>query len=316
MEQASPSSSPNLAKIFIRFALSVVGLLILRGVIGSLPMLKGSPAFGDSLINMLLLCYLVIDTLIILVILSFGLTLAREVRAKLPKFVDVGTIIARATIVVVLIIAYRAYETPVACLYVDQTDLLNLGKTSNPTPGAYADFMRLFNQMAGQVTAAAMQNASGDALAQYQKLAVALFRQPPNIYAWVFLILIGIPVVSLVPLVARNLDNFTELVSQVPTTLDASARAQPSGTLPVAAALSSPVDITEKLLKLKSLLDAGAISTEDFRLQKSKILSRPISTPNSAVEAEDLRKLKSLLDDGTLTQEEFETCKIRFLEQI
>jgi hypothetical protein len=63
-------------------------------------------------------------------------------------------------------------------------------------------------------------------------------------------------------------------------------------------------------------LDAGAISTEDFRLQKSKILSRPISTPNSAIEAEDLRKLKSLLDDGTLTQEEFETCKIRFLEQI
>lgn len=77
----------------------------------------------------------------------------------------------------------------------------------------------------------------------------------------------------------------------------------------------SVADLIEKLSKLKSLLDSGAISKDDFDNQKIRILGRTISYSKPA-EPEDFQKLKALLDSGTLTQEEYEHHKKRLLEQI
>jgi Short C-terminal domain len=324
MEQSSPLG-PNIAKRFIRFALTLVGLLILRGILGALPMLKSASAIGDSLLSPLVVSYAVVDTAILVVVLAFGLNLGQDIQANAPRLSELGKIVTRSTIVIVLIIAYKSYEMPTACVFVDQTDLVSLGKNSNAT-GNYGDFMRIWGQMVGQVSAAAMQNATGEALAAYQKLALAVFRQPPNIYAWIFLILIAIPGFSLIPLVSRNLELFTELVSQAAKTLEGTAHAPGSATAPRVSTDDgavatdkhlSPAAVVEKVTKLKSLLDAEAISADDFEEQKKRILGRPIVPDSKSVTgAEDLRKLKSLLDASALTQQEYETCKKHFLEQI
>jgi Short C-terminal domain len=307
MEQIS-SPLGSTGKKFIRFALSIVGLLILRGILGALPMLKSASVIGDTLLSPLVILHVAVDTVILLVMLAFGLSLGQDIQTKAPKLSDIGRIITRATIVVVLIVAYKAYELPAACLFVDQTDLMALSK-NNSAQGSYGDLMRMWGSILGQVNAAAIQNASGGALANYQKIALAVFREPPNYYAWIFLILIAIPVVSLIPLVTRNMDVFTELVSQAARTVEGTAHGSRS-------AAASGDDIIEKLTKLKALLDSGAISQEDFESQKRRILGLPIPDSKSPTEAEDLRKLKTLLDTGVLTQEEYETSKKRLLERI
>jgi hypothetical protein len=323
MEQTLPTLRHTLKKQFIRFVLSVVGLLVVRGIVGALPMLRSASAIGDSLLSPLVVTLAVIDTLIILLALGFGLNLSREIQTNATKIADLGRIVSRLTIIVVLVIAYKAYELPAACLFVDQSDLITLGKNNTAPAGSFGDFLKVWNQMAGQVTAAAMQNATGDALSNYQKIALAVFRQPPNLYAWGFLLLIAIPAVTVVPLVSRNMDTFTEMVSQATAALDGAAN--PAGaavtsnasnaTAPeVSGNKATPGYATDKLTKLKTLLDAGAISGEEFAGQKAKLLARPIV--ELAPDAEDLRKLKTLLDSGVLTQEEYNSCKQRFLEQV
>lgn len=74
----------------------------------------------------------------------------------------------------------------------------------------------------------------------------------------------------------------------------------------------------EKLIKLKSLLDSGVISREEFEQQKAKIKPvRPVApvSPASNIE-EQLKMLKSLLDSGTITQAEYENLRQKVLEKI
>ncbi|MEM4066936.1 MAG: SHOCT domain-containing protein, partial [Candidatus Micrarchaeaceae archaeon] len=65
--------------------------------------------------------------------------------------------------------------------------------------------------------------------------------------------------------------------------------------------------------KLKTLMDSGVISKEDFEAQKNKLL-RGMSSSDSV--EEKLKKLKSLLDSGAITQEEYERQKKAVLENI
>ncbi|MEM4115981.1 MAG: SHOCT domain-containing protein [Saccharolobus sp.] len=84
--------------------------------------------------------------------------------------------------------------------------------------------------------------------------------------------------------------------------------AKPAKKLP-----SENEDTTGKLLKLKTLMDSGVISKEDFEAQKNKLL-RGMSSSDSV--EEKLKKLKSLLDSGAITQEEYERQKKAVLENI
>ena len=325
-EQAAPSFAQNIWKKLIRFVVNTLGLLVLRAILGSLPVLKNASAFGDSFMTPLVLAYLIIDTVILLVVLDFGINLARDLQAKYDYIPDLSKLISLATILLVLLFAYRVYEVPTACLVVQRTDLLSLGQNQNSTPGSFTDFMRAWNQMIGQVNEAAMQNATGDTLVRYQQLAVAVLRRPPDIFGWAFLVLITFPAIGIVASVSRHLNTFTELLSHTgvvigktthppgtfarPTSAPAAAE-RPS----VASESMSPADVIEKLSKLKSLLDSAAISKDDFDNQKMKLLGRPASH-SKPVGPEDFERLKSLLDSGALTEEEFKTHKERLLEQI
>ena len=335
MEQIPSPLANRTAKLAIKTAVSIVALLMLRGIVDSLPLLKNSPAMsgsflGDSLLSPLVIANWAIDTIILAVILTFGLRFGQFIRSRGEYYRELGSILSQATLVVVLIFAYKMYELPAACFFVGRTDLVNLNSTN--ASGAYGDFVRAWGQVINQVNAAAIQNASGDALTSYQQLALAVFRRPPNYYAWTFLILIAIPVISLVPLVHRNLDALADLLSQgaavmlqsgAPGAVPAVPAARPvvTSTSSPGAQIDAPAamalrQIVEKLTKLKALLDVGAILRSDFDIQKQRVLAAPILPDANNADPDEFMRLKALFEGGALTEAEYERQKQRALQQI
>ena len=183
-QELSPFASKP-AKLAIKAGVSVVALLMLRGIIGSLPMLKNSPAItesflGDSLLSPLVIANAIIDTVILAVILTVGLRLAQLTRTHGQRFAELGSIMSQATLVVVLIFAYKIYELPAACFFIGRTDLMNSQHSQCVAPVVVlmATSFGAWGQVIGQLNATAVQNASGESLGAYQRLALAVFRRP------------------------------------------------------------------------------------------------------------------------------------------
>jgi len=72
-------------------------------------------------------------------------------------------------------------------------------------------------------------------------------------------------------------------------------------------------DNVEKLLKLKSLMESGVITKEEFEAQKNKLIHG--SSSSDSVESK-LKDLKSLLDSGAINQSEYDEWKSKILGRI
>ena len=204
---------PEFGKRVVRFALTLVGLLILRAVLNVLPMLSKASAIGESLMSPLVIANAVVDTVIFLALLRFGLTMGRSIRENYARFPDFGSIISLAFVVLVLILAYKQYETVTACLVISPSDFSKVNQ-SDVTLAAMNELLRGIGAAFGSIATAQLKSATGDTLAAWQQVAVALLRQPPDLYGWIFLALIAIPVVGIVVIVSRNMDTITALVMQ------------------------------------------------------------------------------------------------------
>lgn len=329
MQEGSTLFGNKTAKLAIKAGVSVVALLMLRGVVDSLPVLRNSPAISDSFLSDTLLSPLVIanamiDTAVLAVMLTFGFSLGRIIGGKGERFAELGSIATHLTLLVVLIFAYKTYELPSACFFVSRTDLVNLNAPNTAPSGSFGDFIRAWGQVISQVNAAAIQNASGDTLTSYQQLALADFRRPPNYYAWIFLVLLAIPVTGLVPLVYRNLDNLADLLSHGAAALHSGGIVQgivapPGPTPPAQASATDSMSLrqsVDKLVKLKRLLDAGVISKGDFENQKQRVLTLPLLPDQNGADPEDFIRLKTVFEAGALTESEYEAQKNRALQHI
>jgi uncharacterized membrane protein len=71
----------------------------------------------------------------------------------------------------------------------------------------------------------------------------------------------------------------------------------------------------ERLSKLKSLLDSGVITKEEFESQKSLVLHPPSMQSIDPLQAQ-LTKLKSLYDSGALTEAEYNQQKRKLLTEV
>jgi len=117
--QPPPSySDPNVGRKPLLSAANLLGLVILRAILGSIPIVRNASPFGDSLMTPLLLSYVIVDTVMLVVIVDFGTTLARYVQVKYQDFPDLRKVTLLATAFLGLAIAYRIYEMPTACLVV------------------------------------------------------------------------------------------------------------------------------------------------------------------------------------------------------
>jgi hypothetical protein len=280
-------------------------------------MMKNASAIGSTLLTPLVVANAVVDTVIFVLILRFGVGLGRTIQANFTRLPDLGKMISLATVALVLLLAYGSYQTVVACLVESPADIVNtLIPATGGAPANADEVLRQFgNMLQGLdkgVIEQAIKTAPGYALAGYQAAAVLALRQRLDIYGWTFLVLIAIPVIGIVVLVSRNLDTITEMVFHAATATRRPAGGgygaglRASGAGPGGAA---PGDVIDKLAKLKGLLDAGVISREEFDGQKTAILGGSPATP----EPEELRKLRSLFEAGALTEEEYEAQKRRIL---
>lgn len=213
MAQRQSVLGPEFARSAVRLVLTVVGLLILRALFNALPMMNKASAIGDSLISPLVIANAVVDTIIFLSLLQFGLTLGRSVRENYRRFSDLGNIIALSFVVVILILAYKQYETPTACLAISPSDLAKAGQPDISQMNL-DQILPGLRKLAGDAINAEAKMASGELLVAYQRIAVLVLRQPPDLYGWIFLALVAIPGVGIVVLVSRNMDTITNLVMQ------------------------------------------------------------------------------------------------------
>ncbi|MFZ3264341.1 MAG: hypothetical protein WA172_10100, partial [Terriglobales bacterium] len=61
--------NPEFGKRVVRLAMTVVGLLVLRAILGNLPMLANATALGSSLMSPLVIADAIVDTLFLIVLL-------------------------------------------------------------------------------------------------------------------------------------------------------------------------------------------------------------------------------------------------------
>jgi hypothetical protein len=311
MPHVPPGRGAELGKKATRFAVTVVGLLSLRGLLAALPMLQNPSTIGNTFLSPLVLANAIVDTLILITLISFGLATKLAVRELYPRAPDLSKAALLAVILLVLVLAYNLYQLPIACVLISPQGLVRANAGQFP-PG--------WEALGLMVTGVAelIRSSSGATLAAYQSVAVGALRQSPDWYGWIFLILCAGPIVGLVRLGSQNLDAISELVFHRTEAAAGDwqrARAAAGGSRgPYAARAGKELssDDMERLGRLKSLLDAGAITQSDFDTQKKRILEEPVV----AEEPAELQKLKQLLDVGALTREEYEVQKHRFLDRL
>jgi hypothetical protein len=75
-----------------------------------------------------------------------------------------------------------------------------------------------------------------------------------------------------------------------------------------------PSDSLDKLTKLKTLLDSGVITKDEYEAQKNTLLHPGVTRPTGV--EDELRKLKTLYDSGVLTASEYEDQKKKALSRM
>ncbi|MGD0872121.1 MAG: SHOCT domain-containing protein [Bryobacteraceae bacterium] len=289
MTDSSSSFGSRLGKKAMRVVVAIVGLLLLRAVLSSLPMLKNASYIGGTFLTPGVLANAIIDTLILAAIFGFGLGASGELRQFYPKSPHLGQAVLLLVVLLVLVLAYYLYELPIACVLISPQSV-------NVAAGTTADTLDTW-------------------LKPYML-------QNHTLYTWIFLLLAAIPVAGLVLIGARNLEAVSDLLFHKATSVGAGQGHEPEppsagprmqATMPAAAGTGAGADLSpesmEKLMRLKTLLDQHAITQADFDAQKRAILQ---GTPAQQEPAE-LQRLKQLLNAGVLTQEEYDSQRKGFM---
>lgn len=217
MPESPRSRAEEFGKKGVRFTVTLIGLLLLRGLLSVLPMLKNATAIGNTFLSPIVLSDAIVDTLILASLLTFGFTVSRILRESYPRVADLSTATLFGIVLLILVLAYNLFELPIACVVVSPQDAFTADAANAARAalvGAQLSVGDMFNQIANGMSAQltqALRNVSGDTLAAYQRLAVFKLRQSPDIYGWTFLLLSAIPVVGIVILGSRNLDRISEL---------------------------------------------------------------------------------------------------------
>jgi hypothetical protein len=110
MPPARVTLASQIGRKVIGAIISVVGLLIVRGVVGALPMLKNAPPIESVGITPLMIAQAIVNTLIFVALLRFGVGLSSILRAGYPAFPDSGPILNLVVITGVVAWAYSSYS--------------------------------------------------------------------------------------------------------------------------------------------------------------------------------------------------------------
>lgn len=103
------SASRVLLRPVVKLVAGVVGLFFLEYIILALPMVKELPSPGLS-ISIPQIVSAIIATVIIILLVNFGIEISQACRIFFPTFQGSGTIVHLAVVLVTILVAYQAYQ--------------------------------------------------------------------------------------------------------------------------------------------------------------------------------------------------------------
>jgi ribosomal protein L37E len=107
---SSKPTSGNVARPFVKLAIGVFGLLIIRYILSRLPMIKDAPPIPDVGLSYSTLGGAVVDTIIFVLIFRFGLEVEKMIEGKTRRIPDAGRMVRLGVIIIIAALAYNAYS--------------------------------------------------------------------------------------------------------------------------------------------------------------------------------------------------------------
>ncbi len=210
---AVPTSSlgVDIGKKAVALAITVLVLWIVHVIAASLPMLQHAPLLGGTGIWPLSLTLAIIDTVILVALIQFGMGAGSLLRRAYPSFPDLGLIVNLVMITIVMSLAYKAYDGVLLPLFgggpsVPRNEL-------GPLANAY---MQAWQQWA--------QTYGGASL----PTPFAIDEHALKIYDAVFLVLVAAPLIGVVVLLLRNMNTISGLVFHSGVAVAGSLRGTPT----------------------------------------------------------------------------------------
>ena len=115
MRSTKNNSFIQLITPVIKLAIGLVALLIIRYIVSVIPMIRDAEVRGIPVTPFQIICA-VIDTLILGVLLNFGRELKKGLQLALPNFTEAGAVANLVVILIVICIAYTAFDDIVYAL--------------------------------------------------------------------------------------------------------------------------------------------------------------------------------------------------------
>jgi len=108
MQSTKSSHFVQIVTPFVKLAIGLVALLILRYIVSIIPMIKDAE-IARLPVTPLQILFAVIDTVILVALLNSGRELKNALQASLPEYTQVGTVANLVVMLIVICIAYAAY---------------------------------------------------------------------------------------------------------------------------------------------------------------------------------------------------------------
>ena len=115
----------QLGRIFVSSLVMGFGLLILRVILTSLPMIKNAGPIGDTGLPVLVVVKVLLDTGMFFVLLLFTIQMQRSIASNRPDLADLGMLVLLLGATVTSALAYNSYQILQLVLMPDLTELYN-----------------------------------------------------------------------------------------------------------------------------------------------------------------------------------------------
>ena len=125
MAQQPQTMGQQLGRVFVSSLVMGFGLLILRVILTSLPMIKNAGPIGDTGLPVLVLVKALLDTGIFVVLLLFTIQVQRLFASNRPDLADLGMLVLLLGATVAAALAYNSYQILQLVLMPDLTELYN-----------------------------------------------------------------------------------------------------------------------------------------------------------------------------------------------
>lgn len=123
--QPQQTMGQQLGRVFVSSLVMGFGLLILRVILTSLPMIKNAGPIGDTGLPVIILVKVLLDSAMFAVLLLFTIQAQRLISTHRPDLADLGMLVLLLGATVTAALAYNSYQVLQMVLMPEQAELYN-----------------------------------------------------------------------------------------------------------------------------------------------------------------------------------------------